>query len=166
MPEVADSPTIPVARLTEPADLRLLIDPAPWFQTFKQNLQDLFRPAPLPPLHLQSAPGTFWPDVFVNRKLPWRRFSESGGYHLLAIILIVAASRFFALQPHAVSKSAFNHTDVVYYSASEYLPPLNTLRSKTATPHAGHAQKADPVEQKASRFAHNTDHDAGNRRPD
>jgi TonB family protein len=144
MPEVADSPTIPVARLTEPADLRLLIDPAPWFQTFKQNLQDLFRPAPLPPLHLQSAPGTFWPDVFVNRKLPWRRFSESGGYHLLAIILIVAASRFFALQPHAVSKSAFNHTDVVYYSASEYLPPLNTLRSKTATPHAGHAQKADP----------------------
>jgi TonB family protein len=150
MPEVADSP-IPVTHKTSaaPRDLRLLMPSEPWFRAFAQNLRDLLvdgftrtgRSAPS--RYLQSTPGNFWPDVFVDRQLPWRRFLESGGYHLLALIAILGGLRFPALQPHAAPQSQFTHADVVYYSAADYLPPLDTRRD-TSRVHSSRAQKADP----------------------
>jgi TonB family protein len=120
------------------ADLRLLIAPEPRSRVFLQNLRDLFRRRE-PALHQASASADFWPDVFVNRGLPWRRFAQSGAYHVLAIVAVLAGSRFLDLQLHAVSQSAFTHEDVVYYKPSEYLPPLDTRRSTAARP-----RKADP----------------------
>ncbi len=122
-------------------DLNLLIPSEPWTRSFTQNLRNLFvnDARNLPPLHLESAPAPFWPDVFVDYKLPWRRFLESGGYHALALIAILAGSRFLALQPHAVVQSPFNHADVIYYTAEEKLPPLDTRRAHTAR-----VRKADP----------------------
>ena len=120
-------------------ELRLLISPEPWPRVFAQNLSDLFHAHDVSPLQVESAPAPFWSDVFVERKLPWRRFLESGGYHILALILIWGGSRFLALQPHISSQPAFNHADVVYYTPSEYLPPLDTRR-----PTSAHAEKADP----------------------
>ncbi|MGC2819580.1 MAG: TonB family protein [Candidatus Sulfotelmatobacter sp.] len=120
-------------------ELRLLISPEPWPRVFAQNLSDLFHAHDVSPLPVESAPAPFWSDVFVERKLPWRRFLESGGYHILALILIWGGSRFLALQPHILSQPAFNHADVVYYTPSEYLPPLDTRR-----PTSAHAEKADP----------------------
>jgi TonB family protein len=90
-------------------------------------------------LTIDSVPAAFWPDVFVDRGLPWRRFAQSGAYHVLALVLIWAGSRFLALQPHPVSQPAFTHADVVYYAPSEYLPPLDTRRSTSTR-----ARKADP----------------------
>ncbi len=124
---------------TQPAELRLLIASDPWSAVFVQNLRDLFRPADTTPLHLQSAPGNFWPDVFVDRRLPWRRFFESGGFHLIALIVIWAGSRFILLQPRITPQTAFNHADLVLYSPSEYLPPLDIRR-----PSSARARKADP----------------------
>jgi TonB family protein len=125
---------------------RLLVETDPWSRTFGRNLRDLFvdKQRELPPLQLQSAPGAFWSDVFVDRKLPWRRFFESGGYHALAIMAIVAGSRFLALQPHAIPQSQLAHADVVYYTAADYLPPIDTLRVRGSTPHTRREEKADP----------------------
>jgi TonB family protein len=120
-------------------DLRLLIAPEPWSRTFVENLGELVHHRKADPLYLESAPAPFWSDVFVERKLPWRRFLESGGYHILALILIWGGSRFLALQPQISPQPAFNHADVVYYTPSEYLPPLDTRR-----PTSARAQKADP----------------------
>jgi TonB family protein len=120
-------------------DLRLLIAPEPWSRTFVENLGELVHHRKADPLYLESAPAPFWSDVFVERKLPWRRFLESGGYHILALILIWGGSRFLALQPRISPQPAFNHADVVYYTPSEYLPPLDTRR-----PTSARAQKADP----------------------
>jgi len=120
-------------------DLHLLIVPDPWSRVFLQNLRDLFRRRELAPMHIESAPGSFWADVFVDRELPWRRFFQSGGYHILALALVWAGSRFLALQPHA-AQPAFTHADVVSYAPSEYLPPLDTRRLNSA-----HARKADPA---------------------
>jgi len=118
-------------------ELILLTVPEPRSRIFLQNLRDLLQhPEPAP---LVSAPATFWPDVFVDRALPWRRFGQSGAYHVLALVLIWAGSRFLALQPHAASQPAFTHADVVYYTPSEYLPPLDTRRSSSTR-----ARKADP----------------------
>jgi len=117
--------------------LLLVIKPEPWFSNFLRNLRDLFRaPDPLP---IASAPAAFWPDVFVDRELPWRRFLQSGAYHVLALALIWAGSRFLALQPHATAQPKFTRADVVFYTPSEYLPPLDTRRATSAPP-----RKADP----------------------
>jgi TonB family protein len=117
--------------------LLLVIKPEPWLSTFLRNLRDLFRdPDPLP---LDSPPADFWLDVFVDRKLPWLRFLQSGAYHALALALIWAGSRFLALQPHATAHPTFTKADVVYYTPSEYLPPLDTRRPDSAP-----ARKADP----------------------
>jgi TonB family protein len=120
-------------------DLLLVIVPEPWSRTFLQNLRDLLLQPEPGPLHLESAPTAFWPDVFVDRELPWRRFLQSAAYHAVALAMIWAGSRFLALQPHSTTRPAFTHADVVYYTPSEYLPPLDTRRSTSA-----HARKADP----------------------
>lgn len=120
-------------------ELRLVIAHEPRSKVFLKNLRDLVRPPKAAPLQLVSAPATFWSDVFVNRRLPWRRFVQSGAYHLMAIIAIWEVSQFSALQTRPVVRSAFTHSEVVYYSPSEYLPPLDTRRSNSA-----HTRKADP----------------------
>ena len=120
-------------------DLRLLITPEPWSRNFLQNLGEMFRRHRPSPLHLESAPAAFWPDVFVNRRLPWRRFLQSGTCHFLALVAIWEGSQFLALQPQASPQPIFTHSDVVYYTPSEYLPPIDT---RPATPER--AQKADP----------------------
>lgn len=131
--------SVPPAQIGPPArDVRLLIAPQPRFRVFLKNLRDLFI-APEAPVHIESAPGTFWSDVFVHRPLPWPRFVQSGACHVLAVAAVWAGSRFFALQPHVTPQPAFTHADVVYYTPSEYLPPLDTRR-----PTSARAQKADP----------------------
>ncbi|MGB7601717.1 MAG: TonB family protein [Candidatus Sulfotelmatobacter sp.] len=120
-------------------ELRLLISPEPWPRVFAQNLADLFHAHEVSPVQVGSAPAPYWLDVFVERKLPWRRFLESGLYHILALILIWGGSRFPALQPQITPQPAFNRADVVYYTPSDYLPPLDTRR-----PTSAHAEKADP----------------------
>ncbi|MFZ0816552.1 MAG: TonB family protein [Candidatus Sulfotelmatobacter sp.] len=121
------------------ADLRLLVASEPWSQVFLQNLGDLFRRRESAPLQLQSAPADFWSDVFVDRQLPWPRFMQSGVYHILALAMILAGSHFLALQPHVTAAPTFTHADVVYYTPTEYLPPLDTRRPTAAQP-----RKADP----------------------
>ncbi len=121
------------------ADLRLLVASDPWFRVFLQNLGDLFRRREPAHLQLQSAPADFWSDVFVDRRLPWPRFMQSGAYHIVALAMILVGSHFLALQPRVTAVPTFNHADVVYYAPTEYLPPLDTRRSTAARP-----QKADP----------------------
>ncbi len=130
------------------ADLRLLIEPEPWSRVFIENVRNFFQRTEVfnPQLTFtdhqsedQESESTFWPDVFVDRGLPWRRLLESGACHVLVLAMIWAGSRLLALQPHATSAPAFTHADVVYYTPSEYLPPLDTRR-----PNSTHARKADP----------------------
>jgi TonB family protein len=129
---------------TEPvADLCLLVEPEPWSHVFLQNLRAFFQRSEV--FNQKSAianhpsEATFWTDVFVDRGLPWRRFLQSGAYHVLALAMIWAGSRALALQPHITSQPAFTHDDVVYYTPSEYLPPLDTRR-----PDSVPARKAEP----------------------
>jgi TonB family protein len=120
-------------------ELLLLITPEPRSRVFLRNLGDLFRKSEPIPLHAESKPAPFWPDVFIDGKLPWRRFLQSAAFHVLALAAILAGSRFFALQPRATSRPVFTHADLVYNSPSEYLQPLDTRRSNPTR-----ARKADP----------------------
>jgi TonB family protein len=120
-------------------ELLLLIAPEPWLRNFLRNLRDLFRWPENLPLRVESAPAAFWADVFVDRRLPWLRFLQSGAYHVLALAVIWAGSRFLALQPRATVQPAFTKVDVVYYTPSEYLSPLDTRR-----PDSPDVRKPDP----------------------
>lgn len=108
-------------------------------RVFFSNLRDLLFPRPLAPLELRSTPAEFWPDVFVKRSLPWSRFLQSAAYHVLAGTIFVGLAHLFAMQPRIVEKPTFDHSQVIYYLASDYLPPLDTRTEPSARP-----KKADP----------------------
>ncbi len=131
---------VPVGEIPQPAPVpRLLVELPAWPRVFFGNLRDLVFPRRLPSLEVHSAPAPFWPDVFVTRPLPWARFLQSVIYHVVAMALLVGFTRFFALQPRVVARPTFDRAQVIYYQASEYLPPIDT-RTKSST----QAQKADP----------------------
>jgi TonB family protein len=116
-----------------------LVELDSWPRVFFGNLWDLiFRPRRLSP-HLESAPGVFWSDVFVQRRLPWRRFLESLGYHALALAALVSFSSFSLLRPLPQPRPAFDHTQVISYEPVEYLPPVDTRRVEAVRP-----RPADP----------------------
>jgi TonB family protein len=134
------SVVLPVIQIQqEPPAPRLLVELPSRPRVFFGNLRDTLLPRRLPPLKLHSAPAQFWPDVFVRRSLPWYSFLESGAYHVIAMTLLIGLTHLFSLPPRVETKPAFDHTQVVYYRPSEYLPPLDTLRVSDDPP-----RKADP----------------------
>jgi TonB family protein len=130
----------PKAVQTPIREPRLLVELPSRGKVFVGNMRDLLRPPQLPPLRLISAPAPFWNDVFVNRRMPWRRFVESLGCHLAALVLLVVFARWVGTQAPALPPTSFNRDQVVTYQPTEYLPPLDTLRADS-----GKSQKADPV---------------------
>lgn len=118
---------------------RLLFELPPRHRVFFRNLRDLLVPRRLPPLELRSSPAPFWPDVFVKRSLPWRRFLESGVYHVAAGALLFGLSLIPSAHPRIETKPAFDHSQVIYYRASEYVPPLDTRSASAEAP-----RQADP----------------------
>jgi TonB family protein len=114
-----------------------LVEADSWPRVFFGNLRDLISRQPAP--RLESSPGAFWSDVFVPRRMPWRRFLESLGYHALALVAVVSFSRFSQLHPLPQPRPAFDHTQIISYEPVEYLPPVDTRRSEATRP-----RKADP----------------------
>jgi len=121
-----------------------LVKLEPWHRVFLSNLLDLFRHKPQPPLRLVSPSAAFWPDVFVVRPLPWKRFAESLVYHTLAIALLWAVAQLPPRRAALVDPPAFSKPDVIYYEASEYLPPLDTADPKIHAPQKGAPVPAPP----------------------
>jgi len=117
----------------------LLVRLPSWPRVFFGNLRDLILPPHLPRLELSSDPAPFWPDVFVKRGLPWLGFVQSGVCHFFGFALLMVVVRFVALVPQPVPRPVFEHSQAIYYSASEYLPPLDTHTPDQAPP-----KKADP----------------------
>ena len=128
-----------VERPAETAVPRLLVELPSRPRAFFGNLRDSLFPRRLPPLELRSAPAPFWPDVFVKRHLPWYSFLESFSYHVIAVTLLIGFTHVLALRPRVETKPAFDHSQVIYYQPSEYLPPLDTLQASD-----NHPRKADP----------------------
>lgn len=119
------------------ARLTLLVETEPWLGTFLGNLWDTLWPRRQAGLNLSSAPGTFWPDVFVDRRLPWRRFLQSWIYEVLLVCLVLGLWRILPHRPSVVARSVFSRSDVIYYEPSEYLPPLDTGGARAQVPQPG-----------------------------
>lgn len=116
---------------------RILFEPEPWAQVFRRNLGDLIlRRQPLE-VNVSSPPAPFWPDVFVHRPLPWGAFAESVLYHAIVLMLAWGYSAFLVRPQPRVQARRFDPADVIYYSPSEYLPPLDTGSAAIAKPLEG-----------------------------
>jgi TonB family protein len=121
---------------------RLLVEPPSRPRVFFGNLRDIFRRSAIP-LELSSPPGEFWPDVLVTHRLPWNRFLQSAMYHVLAAGILIGISQLLALPPRVVSQPrSFDHSQVVYYQASEHLPPLDTRPPPSSKPEKGDPEYA------------------------
>jgi TonB family protein len=123
-----------------PPEPRFVVDLEPWTRVFLRNFRDLLS-APQPGLELSSPPAAFWDDVFVAPHLPWRRFLESAVYHVAIIAALSGAAEFWP-QPRIKDRATFTSKDVVYYSASEYLPSLDTRRAHTSLHKKGEPEHA------------------------
>jgi TonB family protein len=128
-----------VINLPAAAMPRLLVELPSRRHVFVGNLRDLLLRRREPPLELVSVPAPFWPDVFVKRNLPWYSFLESGAYHVIAMTLLIGFTHVLALRPRVEPKPVFDHSQVIYYRPSDYLPPLDTLQASDNRP-----RKADP----------------------
>src|ERR1700756_2419185 len=120
-----------------PQPPKLLVELEPWGRSFGRNLIDfLLRRRPAPVL-ISSPPAPFWPDVFVARRLPWVAFAESLLYHGIVLMLAWGFSALLPNRPHVIEARRFDPADVIYYSPSEYLPPLDTGSSQAPKPQHG-----------------------------
>ncbi len=115
---------------------RLLHVPEPWLRIFLHNLSDGFRRSSR---HAQAArTAEFWPDVFVQRPLPWRRFAESALYHGLALAALVAWT---GLQPRRITPhDPWQNAELMVLPVDAELAPLDTGSVPKRKPQPG-----DPV---------------------
>lgn len=118
----------------------LLVRLEPWHQVFLRNLGDTLFSRGLVELQVSYPPGDFWDDVFVHSRLPWGRFAESVIFHTAVIAVLWGSARLLPRRTPVAIPVAFHSSDVIYYQASEYLPPLNTGDSKPRV-----AAKGDPA---------------------
>ena len=104
---------------------QLLIQWDSWPKAVLRNMVDQFRPIP-PPLILTSHPASFWPDVFVQRKMPARPFVTSFIYHAGIVALLYIFPTLLLLVRPAPIKAPKENKTLTYYQVSEYLPPIQT----------------------------------------
>ena len=117
----ADSSTDATA-ITVP-EVRFLVQLEPWGRQFLRNIGDLFdSPGEV---QISSAPAEFWTDVFVASGLPWSKFAQSAIYHVTVFALLWATVQLWP-QPRMLNQPLFIRDEVISYSPSEYLPPLDT----------------------------------------
>ncbi|HEY1265498.1 MAG TPA: TonB family protein [Terriglobales bacterium] len=121
---------------------RLLPEIDSWYRVFFTNLRDVIWPEHVPPLRLLSWPAAPWPDVFVHRPLPWWGLLESIALHLAVVVAVVWAVPFLPKESLTETQSVFQHHDVIYYTPSEYLPPLDTGQSPSAEEAKGEPERA------------------------
>src|SRR4051812_6674327 len=89
----------------------LLVQWQPWWPQFLNNVADVFRRPPPQPV-LTSKPGRFWPDVFVERPLPWKIFGHSGFLHAAAILFIFMTGRFWLTRSQIILDDPYQHTTI------------------------------------------------------
>src|SRR5207248_573134 len=119
--EFPDSST-DAAAITVP-EVKFLVQLEPWRRQFLRNICDLFSSPS--GVEISFAPAEFWTDVFVASGLPWWKFGQSTIYHITVIALLWGAVQLWP-QPRILNQPVLSKDEVISYSPSEYLPPLDT----------------------------------------
>jgi TonB family protein len=143
--------------------LRRLVERAPSGLEFRDEVRAALHPAAVQPagVHpedrgpnlssnhsLDNLVGNpdllLWHDVFVEQKLPWRRFLQSAVMHAAAVALIWTLSLTWIRQQN-ILRSAFDRSSLVTYTPEEYLPPLDTGASEAPQAKGDPAYAKQPI---------------------
>ena len=108
--------------------LSLLLELEPAHRVFFRNLADILLFRPTPSIPTTSRPAAFWPDVFVNPVVPWRRLLESLLCHTIAVAALFLLSQPWA-QPEQSPRRVFHKSYVSYYTPSNSFPALRGSQS-------------------------------------
>src|SRR3954452_3839236 len=122
---------VPAARLRSDAYREIpvpkfLIELEPRIPAFFSNAGAVLFPGRAVPLWIASRPAAFWPDVFINDRLPWRGLVDSVTGHVLVMTLIFTLTYFgyFGSRPQQIQNPL--RKTISYYSVDDYLPELNS----------------------------------------
>jgi len=138
---------------------RLLVELPSRRKVFFTNLFDLLLRRHAPTVEVSSLPAAFWPDVFVASGVRWSRFFESVALHVLAIACLVSLFSLFQGVEQQRNPALELHDKVVYYSASEFLPPIDTGSEPEKPQTIRPPQKADPLPAKQKIISLPPNHD-------
>ena len=146
-PTQRDAEQVFVLVKSEPASATLLAETPSllvawtgWHREFFSNLRDTLWPRAESALLLSSRPAEFWPDVFVNRRLPFAPFRQSALAHVFVVLAVWGITQNFLARQPINLRSPFQHSKITYYPVSDYLPPIDTGSAP-----AVHAQKGAPA---------------------
>src|SRR5207302_6760208 len=104
-----------------------------------RNLRDLFT-QPGPRLPLQGT-APFWPDVFVDARLPRRALTQSGLYHAFAIVVVWGLSTVW-FPPRLSQAEGFRNQSITYYRVEELLPSLESASAPAPVARQGEPRLA------------------------
>lgn len=119
-----------------PVPPKLLVELEPRHRIFFRNLWEFWQ-RPSEDQSATNLQAEFWPDVFVPTRIPWERMLQSVFFHVLALLVILGLSQVLRLRPQPIHQVVFRPSDVIYYSPSEYLPPVDTGSAPARTPQNG-----------------------------
>ncbi len=109
----------------------------PRHRAFWSNFADLFRRHRQPPLRLISWPAAPRPDIFVSTRWPWGPLAESLVLHFGVLAAVLWLVPLFPHRELVAAHPAYKTEDLIYYSPSEYLPPLDTGNAHISQPQEG-----------------------------
>lgn len=132
---VESTPQTPA--IPDPPVLLVTLDPR--FRAFLSNVVVWLGPQQAPD-PVSSEAGLLWPDVFVKPHIPWGRFVESAILHTAAVFVLWTSAQLWPEPTRIIAPAPLRESEVLYYDASDYLPPLDTGASKPQV-----AQKGDPA---------------------
>jgi TonB family protein len=137
----------PTAELIRPAtravvhrELRLLVELPPRHRVFFSNLRDTLLRRDVPRGILRYPRAAFWPDVFVERRVPWGRMRQSVLGHIFFVVAIYGLTTAW-LTDQSLHPRVQLHR-ITTYDISEYLPPLDTGSEPAPKPRKGQPRLA------------------------
>ena len=134
-------PLPPPRLILRPPVPRLLVRWTPFWPQFAANLSD-FLLGNEPDQNSSSSPGRFWPDVFVQRPMPWKELGSSGVLHIFIAIFIALTGHLWLGRSHVALEDATRHTTLSTYKTEDFLPAFKTSEPK---PSSRARSKHDPV---------------------
>jgi TonB family protein len=145
-PASAAAPALaPVRKRTIPPP-KLLVPWTPFWPDFFNTVSDFLLRRDGPQVHSSSAPGS-WPDVLVQRPMPWRELTHSGVLHLCAAVLIALTGHMWLGRSRVEVQDALTHHTISYYKTEDFLPALKTDPPKvSARVHSKHDPAPAPQE--------------------
>jgi hypothetical protein len=139
-------------------DIRLLISWEPAYRVFFRNFSDLVSLRSRALLGKPSKQIDGWNGIFIDTRLPWKRFIESAFLHFIVVGMLLVSPKIWLREPLA-SSQPLREARVIYYPFSPSFPanessrPENTKREDTSAHRGpiGTARNPEPWETSSTR---------------